>query len=150
MQWLMDIWRRLGALVRRRALERRLDEEFAFHIDQQIEKLRRAGVSSEEARRQAFVRFGGIASTTERTGDEVRLALLEDSGVSFDNQTPLLRRSVFVRRNVFVQCACGRRLRAGIERSPSFGHTRPTPEGMRVRQPQRLRHGAAVSILVCA
>ena len=66
MQWLMDIWRRLGALVGRRALERRLDEEFAFHIDQQIDKLRQAGVSSEEARRQALVRFGGIASTTER------------------------------------------------------------------------------------
>ena len=93
MQWLMEIWRRLGALVRRRALERRLDEEFAFHVDQQIEKLRRGGVSSEEARRQALVRFGGIVSTTERTGDEVRLALLEDSVRDFRHAVRLLARA---------------------------------------------------------
>jgi putative ABC transport system permease protein len=93
MQWLMEIWRRLGALVGRRALERRLDEEFAFHVDQQIEKLRRAGVSSEEARRQALVRFGGIASTTERMGDEVRLALLEDSVRDFRHAVRLLARA---------------------------------------------------------
>ena len=70
-----ELWRRLW---HGRQLERGLDEEIRFHIDQQIEKHLRAGMSADEARRQAFVKFGGVEHLKERTRDEYRPALLED------------------------------------------------------------------------
>jgi predicted permease len=70
-----ELWRRLR---HGRQRERGLDEEIRFHIDQQTEKNRRAGMTADEARRQAFVRFGGVEHLKERTRDEYRPALLED------------------------------------------------------------------------
>ena len=46
-----------------------------FHIDQQTEKNRRAGMRTAEARRQARLRFGGVARVPEETRDEIRPAL---------------------------------------------------------------------------
>jgi putative ABC transport system permease protein len=57
----------------------RLDEEIRFHLDQQTEKNRRAGMTPDEARRQALLRFGGLEPVKESTRDEIRPALLEDS-----------------------------------------------------------------------
>src|ERR671916_226504 len=45
--------RALRALLRRREVERELDDELRFHIDMQAEENVRAGMSAEEARRQA-------------------------------------------------------------------------------------------------
>ena len=70
-----ELWRRLW---HGRQLERGLDEEIRFHIDQQIEKNLRAGMSADEARRLAFVTFGGVEHLKERTRDEYRPALVED------------------------------------------------------------------------
>ena len=72
-------WARLRAVVRRGALEDGLDEEIRYHLDQQTEKYRRAGMSAAEARRQALIRFGGVEHMKEKTRDEIRPALLEDS-----------------------------------------------------------------------
>ena len=79
MPWLTDTWRRLRSIWRRDTLERGLDDEIRFHIEQQTEKNRRAGLTADEARRQALIRFGGVEGTRERTRDEIRPALLEDS-----------------------------------------------------------------------
>ena len=68
-------WQRLRHGGRR---ERGLDDEIRFHIDQQTEKNRRAGMTPGEARRQAFVKFGGVEYLKERTRDEYRPALVED------------------------------------------------------------------------
>ena len=59
----------------KRELEERLDEEIRFHVEQQIEKNRRAGMTPEEARRQALIRFGGVEQVRERTRDEFRAGL---------------------------------------------------------------------------
>jgi len=59
-------------------LDRRLDEEIEFHLEQQIEKNLRAGMSQAEARRAARLKFGGVESAREYTRDEFRLAWLED------------------------------------------------------------------------
>ncbi len=72
-------WQWIRSMARGRALERGLDEEIAFHIDQQAEKYRRAGMSAEEARRQALIRFGGTALVRETTREEIRPALLSDA-----------------------------------------------------------------------
>jgi putative ABC transport system permease protein len=79
MGWLAETWSRIRSLGRRDTLERGLDEEIRFHLDHQIEKNRRAGMSPDEARRQALIRFGGLDQTRERTRDEIRPALVEDS-----------------------------------------------------------------------
>jgi len=77
MATLVDVLRRIRSLIRRTELEDRLDDEIRFHVEQQIEKNRRAGMTAEEARRQALIRFGGVEQMRERTRDEFRTAPLE-------------------------------------------------------------------------
>ena len=60
-------------------LEDRLDDEIRFHVEQQTEKNRRAGMAPDEARRQALIRFGGVEQVRERTRDEFRAARIETS-----------------------------------------------------------------------
>jgi predicted permease len=72
-----DVLRRLRLLGRRKELEERLDDEIRFHVEQQIEKNRRAGMTPDEARRKALIRFGGVEQTRERTRDELRAAPIE-------------------------------------------------------------------------
>ena len=79
MRSIIEGWKRIRSVRRRKELERGLVEEIRFHIDQQTEKNRRAGMDPAEARRQALLRFGGVERTKESTRDEVRPALLEDT-----------------------------------------------------------------------
>jgi putative ABC transport system permease protein len=80
MSWITESWKRIRSVGKHRdALESGLDEEIRFHLDHQTEKNRRAGMNADEARRQAFVRFGGLERAKESTRDEIRPALLEDS-----------------------------------------------------------------------
>src|SRR5579862_3184693 len=75
----MRIWKRLragwGAIFGRARVESELDAELRFHVEAHAEDLTRAGLSREEALRQARVKLGGL----ERTKEECRDAL----GVSF-------------------------------------------------------------------
>ena len=70
-----ELWQRLRHWRNR---ERGLDEEIRFHIDQQAAKNLAAGMTPEEARRHAYLRFGGVEYLKEQTRDEYRPALLED------------------------------------------------------------------------
>jgi putative ABC transport system permease protein len=79
MKWIRKGWHRVRSLSRRQALENGLDQEIGFHIDQQTEKNRRAGMTPDEARRQALLKFGGLERVRESTRDEFRSALFEDS-----------------------------------------------------------------------
>lgn len=56
----------------------RIDDEIQFHIDQQIEKNLRAGMTREAARRDAMRRFGGIEGAREAARDEMRFAWFAD------------------------------------------------------------------------
>lgn len=56
----------------------RLDDEIRFHIEQQTSKNIQAGMSPEEARRAAIVKFGGIERAREAARDEVRFSWLAD------------------------------------------------------------------------
>ncbi|HXW06402.1 MAG TPA: ABC transporter permease [Vicinamibacterales bacterium] len=78
MRRVIEGWRRLRAFRRRTELETGLDEEIRFHIDRQTEKNLRAGMSADEARRQALIRFGGVDHTKERARDQFRAASIED------------------------------------------------------------------------
>ena len=92
MGWITQGWRWIRSIARRDSLESGLDEEMGFHLDQQAEKFRRAGMSPDEARRQAVLRFGSVEGLKESTRDEIRPALLEDSVRDFRHGVRVLRR----------------------------------------------------------
>jgi predicted permease len=79
MRWIGESWRRLRALTRGDALERGLDEDIRFHIERQVDKNLRAGLTPDEARRQAYIQFGGVECFKASARDELRPALLQDS-----------------------------------------------------------------------
>jgi macrolide transport system ATP-binding/permease protein len=57
-----DILRmRARSLFKRDQVERELDKELRFHLDQQIEEMRTTGLSPEDARSEALKSIGGLA-----------------------------------------------------------------------------------------
>jgi len=66
---LPDLRFRLRAIFRREALERELDEELRFHLEQEAEKYARTGLSQDEAMRQARLAFGGLEAIKEDARD---------------------------------------------------------------------------------
>jgi hypothetical protein len=56
----------------------RLTDEIQFHIEQQTAKNIRAGMTPEEARRNALLKFGGVQAAREGARDQMRLAWLAD------------------------------------------------------------------------
>ena len=86
-------WRRLAIAHSSDALERGLDEEIRFHIEQQTDKNLRAGMTPDEARRQAYLKFGGVERVKESTRDEFRPALLQDSLLDLRYGVRALRRA---------------------------------------------------------
>jgi putative ABC transport system permease protein len=86
-------WRRLTSLWRQDELDRGLDDEVAFHIEQQTAKNIGLGMPPDEARRKALVRFGGVEPLKERTRDEFRPAILQDFWRDMRIGARMLRRS---------------------------------------------------------
>jgi putative ABC transport system permease protein len=68
--------RLLGLFVRRK-LERELEEEIRTHLEMQIEENLRQGMSLEDARRAARLRFGGVEQVKEAYRDKSRLGWIE-------------------------------------------------------------------------
>ena len=60
------LWSRCVALLRRRRLDESLDEELRTHIELAAEENERRGIPTDEARRQAFIQFGGVTQIKER------------------------------------------------------------------------------------
>ena len=77
----------------RRDDDERLDEEVEFHLEQQARKLERQGLSPEEARRQARLRFGGVESAKDSARDERRGAWMRDFGRDMRFGARALRRA---------------------------------------------------------
>lgn len=83
MRWLDATRARLALLLRRRAAESRMDEEFRFHLDMETERLVRGeGLDAAEARRRALVAFGGEERHREALRDGRGFAWL--GGFSLD------------------------------------------------------------------
>ncbi len=79
MAWLDGLRERLVALLRKGKVERELDEELRFHVEQEIQRHVRAGVGEQEARRLALRDFGGVERTKEAVRDERGVRVIEDT-----------------------------------------------------------------------
>ncbi|HEX6820441.1 MAG TPA: ABC transporter permease [Candidatus Sulfotelmatobacter sp.] len=60
-----DLRFRLRSLFLHNTVEEEMNNELRFHFEQQVEKLVRSGMSKEEARRQAWFKFGGEEKVRE-------------------------------------------------------------------------------------
>lgn len=63
---LRELLNRLRSFFRKKPLDQDLDSELTAHLEFAIEENLRHGMSPEEARRQALVRFGGITQAKEQ------------------------------------------------------------------------------------
>src|SRR5438128_12582412 len=75
--WLLVSIRRLWAFFSGAQLDRDLDTEIATHLELAIEENIRRGMSAQEARRQALIRFGGTWQAREQHRDARGLPSLE-------------------------------------------------------------------------
>ena len=66
---LSDLMYRLRAIFRAKSMDEALGEELQFHCERQIEKLIRAGLPVEEARRRVRLEFGGATQIAEDCRD---------------------------------------------------------------------------------
>jgi predicted permease len=64
-EWVTPTWLRVKALVKRRRLDRDLEEEMRFHLAMREEKNRTAGIAPEEAPAVARRRFGNVTLLKE-------------------------------------------------------------------------------------
>ncbi|MBE0543426.1 MAG: ABC transporter permease [Verrucomicrobia bacterium] len=62
---LHNIWRWLRSLGQRRAVKQEIDEELRFHLEQRTAENITAGMSQEDAEREARKRFGNVQSVRE-------------------------------------------------------------------------------------
>jgi predicted permease len=69
---------RLLGLILKRRLERELEEEIRSHLEMQIEDNLRQGMSPEDARRAARLKFGGVEQVKEAYWDKSRLGWMEN------------------------------------------------------------------------
>ena len=74
----LDILRlRLRSVFFRKSVERELEKELRFHLEEEIGKRRADGLSAEEATISAAKRLGGVAQIQEECRDMRRTALIE-------------------------------------------------------------------------
>ena len=72
-----DLYIRLRSLFRRTKVDEELHDELRFHLERQTEKYLRAGMSPEQAMRQARLEFGGLAQVQEECREARGVTFLE-------------------------------------------------------------------------
>src|SRR5437867_2566293 len=77
-RWLQRLNLRLRTLLQRDRVERELEEEFQFHIEQRIELETAKGISPEEARSIALRAMDGVEQQKEQCRDMRRMNYVDD------------------------------------------------------------------------
>ncbi|UCC73151.1 MAG: ABC transporter permease [Gemmatimonadota bacterium] len=93
MRWMVYAVEAFNALFRRGRVEAELEEEVRFHLEMEIEKNLRAGMTPEEARRVALLRFGGVEQVKEEVREESGVRWLEDMLMDLRYAARQLRRN---------------------------------------------------------
>ena len=78
MRWTSIVALRFRSLFRRDRVERELDQELRFHLEEQVAANVRAGMDYAEARVAALRAFGGVAQLAEECRDARSVRWLED------------------------------------------------------------------------
>jgi putative ABC transport system permease protein len=97
----------IGHFLRKSKLEKQLDSELRFHVEQQTAENIAAGVNPDEARRSALAQFGGLEYVKEETrdarGTHFIETLLQDVRFAFR----ILRKTPFITAIALLSLALG-------------------------------------------
>jgi len=74
---LREALNRIRSFFRKTPLDQELNEEVAEHLEMAVEENMRSGMSQEDARRQAFIQFGGVQQARERHSESRGLPWLD-------------------------------------------------------------------------
>ena len=78
MRWWSEVWFRIRALLSRDRMAQELGEEVEFHLEMEARKWEAAGMTPQQARRQARLRFGGEDRFREQAQRAWGIQLLTD------------------------------------------------------------------------
>ncbi len=91
--WFYTIPLRLRSLFRRRDVDRELDEELRYHLEQKTAEYAARGITVEQARRAALLEMGGIEKSKEECRDTRRVNWLHDAVQDSRYALRMLRKS---------------------------------------------------------
>jgi macrolide transport system ATP-binding/permease protein len=90
---LSDLLIRIRSLFLRRAVEGELDEELRFHLEHQVEKYIRSGLTPEEAMRRTRIEFGGLNQVKEHCREARGVTFVETLSQDVRYGLRMLRKS---------------------------------------------------------
>ncbi|HEX7359614.1 MAG TPA: permease prefix domain 1-containing protein [Bryobacteraceae bacterium] len=93
MRWITMLRLRFRSLLRRKAVEQDLDEEFRYHLERQTDEEIAQGKTPEEARYAALRSFANAQQRKEECRDRRRLNLISDLARDFRYSMRQLRRA---------------------------------------------------------
>lgn len=89
-----EAFNRVRSFFRGEQLDREINEEMASHLQMAVEENLRSGMSAEEARRQALIRFGGVQQALELHRESRSLPWVDVAGQDLRFTLRLLRRDL--------------------------------------------------------
>src|SRR5687767_10931405 len=92
MRWMKRWQKRMRALTSTNAVDRELDEELAFHLEMATKKNLSAGMTPDEAKREAKLAFGAVGKARGETRDARWMAWLPDLSLDFKLGARMLRK----------------------------------------------------------
>jgi putative ABC transport system permease protein len=104
---LSDLRLRARALLAPRRVERELDDELAFHIDRETEKLVAEGMTAAEARSRAHARFGPVALAADECRDARGTSFVDNTLRDFFYALRTFRRAPLVAVTIVSTVALG-------------------------------------------